>query len=54
MKNRRLAQPPPDLPASDMEVLRTDEDPEHNLCDVMAMLGNVNTRLTAREEKVHL
>ena len=54
VKNRRRAQPPPQLPtcSSDTEALGHDEDLEPSLRDVMSMLGNINARLTANEDKV--
>ena len=54
VKNRKQAQPPPEFPTSDAGDWATDKDQEPSLHDVMAMFGNINTRLTAVKERVHL
>ena len=54
VKNRRWAKLLPVLPTSDTGVWTTDDDQESSLCDVIAMHGNINTRLIAAEETMHL
>ena len=48
IKNRRHAQPPPQLPDSDMEALGLNDDEPH-LRDVMKMLGNITTKLATHK-----